>query len=60
VKFFISMKAIKKAMDPPTQEAMIMVSVLSTTLTEKSIQRRRQKERENEKRSGYFNNDLEM
>jgi len=39
---------------------MIMVSVLSTTLTEKSIQRRRQKERENEKRSGYFNNDLEM
>lgn len=39
VKFFSSMKAIKKAMNPPTQEAMIMVSVLSTTFTERGVAR---------------------
>ncbi len=40
MKFFISMKAIKKAMDPPTQEAMMTVSVLSTTLTENRVEAR--------------------
>lgn len=40
MKFFISMKAIKKAMNPPTQEAMMVVSVLSTTLTENRVEAR--------------------
>lgn len=33
VKFLSSMKPINAAMPPPTAEAIMMVSVLSTTLT---------------------------
>lgn len=43
VKFFSNMKPIRNAMAPPTAEAMMMVSVLSTTLT--ADKDRRQEER---------------
>lgn len=46
VKFLSSMKPINKAMAPPTAEAMMMVSVLSTNLTAASTkEKRRKKER---------------